>query len=76
MLIDNNLNYKYISRRSFMIVNCTILQKRGAGYTSASSNYWDINQDVSVMVSWPKDIKKDGQFKMMRCIMTIHAVNF
>lgn len=76
MLIDLNLNCKFLSRMPFNPVNCTLIQKRGTGYVTATANYWDSGQDWAIKVLWPKEMKNQPQTKMMRCFVTIHAISF
>jgi hypothetical protein len=53
-----------------------IMQKRGTGYTTVSSNYWWDEADQSISIPWPKDTKKDGQTKLLRAVVTIYAITF
>ncbi|KAK0087131.1 hypothetical protein PV325_009284 [Microctonus aethiopoides] len=51
--------YKYI-------VNCTIMQKNGAGLHTASSCYWDNASDGSCTVRWEN--------KTMYCIVSVFGL--
>lgn len=51
--------YKYV-------VNCTILQKTGAGLHIASSCYWDTTADRTCTVRW--------QNKSMFCIVSVFVL--
>ena len=46
-------------------VNAVIMQRNGAGMTSASSTYWDTDTDGSMSVKW------EGEH--MYCIVTVFA---
>jgi len=47
-------------------VNAVIMQRNGAGMTSASSTYWDTDTDGSMTVYWDKG-------EHMHCTVTVFA---
>ncbi|KAG2777146.1 hypothetical protein PC116_g8343 [Phytophthora cactorum] len=49
------------------IVNCTILQKRNAGYHTNSSCFWDAERDGSVSIRWEN--------ATMTCVLTVYCVS-
>jgi dynein light chain Tctex-type 1 len=48
-------------------VNCTILQKRNAGYHTNSTCFWDAERDGSVAVRW-----ENGT---MTCVLTVYCIS-
>ncbi|CAH0492227.1 hypothetical protein KXD40_001333 [Peronospora effusa] len=49
------------------IVNCTILQKRNAGYHTNSSCFWDAERDGSVSIRWEN--------ATMTSVLTVYCVS-
>jgi dynein light chain Tctex-type 1 len=47
-LIEYGRPYKYM-------VNCTIMQRNGAGVQVASSCFWDAVIDNFAVITWPKE---------------------
>ncbi|GAA6092618.1 hypothetical protein Q7C36_021285 [Tachysurus vachellii] len=58
-LVKQGKAYKYI-------VNCTIMQKSGAGLHTANSCYWDTTTDGSCTVRWEN--------RTMYCVVCVFAV--
>ena len=58
-LLDLRKSYKYL-------VNCSILQKNGAGFNSSSACFWNAATDGSCSVRWENDT--------MHCIIALYAV--
>ena len=55
-----NRPYKYV-------LSVIIMQKNGAGLTSAASTYWDTNKDGLCKVTWENNT--------MRCIVTVYGLS-
>ena len=55
--------YKYI-------VTCQIMQKTGAGIHTATSCFWNREDDNICQVVWPNDKKRDTNNSRMYCIIT------
>ncbi|TMW63136.1 hypothetical protein Poli38472_002077 [Pythium oligandrum] len=49
------------------IVNCTILQKRNAGFHTNSACFWDAQRDGSVAIRW-----ENGT---MTCVLTVYCIS-
>ena len=78
-LVSCNKPYKYIGSRCYndvslnyrrLLVNCSIVQKVGAGYHSSTSCYWDISNDNVVTAKWPNDKYRDPNARCT-CHVTI-----
>eukprot|EP01090_Pellita_catalonica_P023359 TRINITY_DN956_c0_g1_i4.p1 TRINITY_DN956_c0_g1~~TRINITY_DN956_c0_g1_i4.p1 ORF type:complete len:117 (-),score=10.11 TRINITY_DN956_c0_g1_i4:19-369(-) len=54
-----NKNYKYI-------ISCTLLEKKGAGFHTATSAYWDNTSDTSCSYRWEN--------KTIHCITTLFVI--
>lgn len=60
-------NFNYVNNiYSLLPVNCTIMQKNGAGLHTASSCYWDNASDGSCTVRWEN--------KTMYCIVSVFGL--
>ncbi|XP_077584754.1 dynein light chain Tctex-type 1-like [Stigmatopora nigra] len=59
LLVKQGRTFKYI-------VNCTVMQKCGAGLHTANSCYWDNSTDGSCTVRWEN--------RTMYCVVSVFAV--
>ncbi|KAF1784329.1 Tctex-1 [Phytophthora cactorum] len=71
---NGSAGFKYIVRTQAnespcwaATVNCTILQKRNAGYHTNSSCFWDAERDGSVSIRWEN--------ATMTCVLTVYCVS-
>uniref|UniRef100_M4ABY2 Dynein light chain Tctex-type 1 n=2 Tax=Xiphophorus maculatus TaxID=8083 RepID=M4ABY2_XIPMA len=66
-IVEHSLTHLVKQGRPFKyIVNCTIMQKSGAGLHTASSCYWDTTTDGSCTVRWEN--------RTMYCVVSVFAV--
>ncbi|XP_037345429.1 dynein light chain Tctex-type 3-like isoform X1 [Pungitius pungitius] len=66
-IVEHSLTHLVKQGRPFKyIVNCTIMQKSGAGLHTANSCYWDTAADGSCTVRWEN--------RTMYCVVGVFAV--
>uniref|UniRef100_A0A3P8RQ00 Dynein light chain Tctex-type 3 n=1 Tax=Amphiprion percula TaxID=161767 RepID=A0A3P8RQ00_AMPPE len=66
-VVEHSLTHLVKQGRPFKyIVNCTIMQKSGAGLHTANSCYWDTATDGSCTVRWEN--------RTMYCVVSVFAV--
>ncbi|TKS66984.1 Dynein light chain [Collichthys lucidus] len=66
-IVEHSLTHLVKQGRPFKyIVNCTIMQKSGAGLHTANSCYWDTATDGSCTVRWEN--------RTMYCVVSVFAV--
>ncbi|XP_027879109.1 dynein light chain Tctex-type 1 [Xiphophorus couchianus] len=66
-IVEHSLTHLVKQGRPFKyIVNCTIMQKSGAGLHTANSCYWDTTTDGSCTVRWEN--------RTMYCVVSVFAV--
>ena len=69
LLVSRERNMKYM-------VNGTIIQKVGAGFSSAVSSYINASTDHCISISWPKEKQKEFNNRFFTIIINIHAIAF
>ncbi|KAM6978404.1 dynein light chain Tctex-type 1-like [Tautogolabrus adspersus] len=66
-IVEHSLTHLVKQGRPFkFIVNCSIMQKTGAGLHTANSCYWDTATDGSCTVRWEN--------RTMYCVVSVFAV--
>eukprot|EP00064_Thunnus_orientalis_P001628 superscaffoldBa00000112_g1631 len=66
-IVEHSLTHLVKQGRPFKyMVNCTIMQKSGAGLHTANSCYWDTTTDGSCTVRWEN--------RTMYCVVSVFAV--
>ncbi|XP_077474033.1 dynein light chain Tctex-type 1-like [Stigmatopora argus] len=66
-IVEQSLAHLVKQRHPFKyIVNCTVMQKSGAGLHTANSCYWDNGTDGSCTVRWEN--------RTMYCVVCVFAV--
>ncbi|XP_012719865.2 dynein light chain Tctex-type 3 isoform X2 [Fundulus heteroclitus] len=66
-IVEHSLTHLVKQSRPFKyIVNCTIMQKSGAGLHTANACYWDTTTDGSCTVRWEN--------RTMYCVVSVFAV--
>ena len=65
-LIDQKKPFKYV-------VNCTVMQKNGAGLHAAHSCYWDGANDNAVIARWPSEKRKDPNARVV-CLTHVYGI--
>uniref|UniRef100_A0A3P9QGQ3 Dynein light chain Tctex-type 3 n=1 Tax=Poecilia reticulata TaxID=8081 RepID=A0A3P9QGQ3_POERE len=66
-IVEHSLTHLVKQGRPFKyIVNCTIMQKSGAGLHTANSCYWDTTTDGSCTVRWEN--------RTIYCVVSVFAV--
>ncbi|XP_061698058.1 dynein light chain Tctex-type 3 [Syngnathoides biaculeatus] len=66
-IVEHSLTHLVKQGRPFKyIVNCTVMQKSGAGLHTANSCYWDNTTDGSCTVRWEN--------RTMYCVVSVFAI--
>ena len=91
-LLKTDKPYKYIGIllklwKWIILVNCSIMQKTGAGLICSTSCHWDTIADSNIykkfclfdkdiaFVAWPKEKSKDNVNKTMHCTVHVFAIS-
>ena len=57
-------------------MNCTIIQKNGAGCVLSHNYLWDAGADVTATIVWPNKQTKAEQLKStIQCMIAVYAIS-
>lgn len=69
-LVEFQRPFKYL-------INCLIMQRKGASTVIANSNYWDTGFDQGFVVVWPKEKpnKAEQSKESIQCMVSVYAMS-
>ena len=59
------------------LINCMIMQRKGANVVTANSMFWDTGVDSTFTIVWPREKagKAEQSKNTIQCLVTIYAMS-